>query len=158
VLGEVTAREIGRVTIAEALEMTALVARDDLGGRISQESREDHRLEMPATAELGSKPTGRQGYVAIPGLEALPVPAHNHVTAARPAFQPLRDWLEGDEPSDLTGALGRKRRQRGASPSVRNRSARGHRYTPDKGSNPVSRGWPPNACGKLTARQAQGRR
>jgi hypothetical protein len=47
-------------------------------------------------------------------------------------------WLEGEEPSDPTGALGRKR-HRGASPSVRNRSARGHRYTPTKGSNPVSR-------------------
>ena len=60
--------------------------------------------------------------------------------------------LEGEEPSDATGALGRKKRQSGASPSVRNRSARGSGYPANKGSNPVSRGWPPNACGKLTAR------
>ena len=48
-------------------------------------------------------------------------------------------WLEGEEPSDPTGALGRKKRHRRASPSVRNRSARGHRSTPNEGSNPVSR-------------------
>ena len=65
--------------------------------------------------------------------------------------------LEGEEPSDATGALGRKKRQSGASPSVRNRSARGSGYPANKGSNPVSRGWPPNACGKLTARQPRER-
>jgi len=32
-----------------------------------------------------------------------------------------------------------QKRHRGTSPSVRNRSARGHRYTPHKASNPVSR-------------------
>jgi len=67
-------------------------------------------------------------------------------------------WLEGDAPSDATGTFGRKKRQRGASPSVRNRSARGHRYTPNKASNPMSRDVAADACGKLTTRQAQGRR
>jgi hypothetical protein len=33
-----------------------------------------------------------------------------------------------------------QKRHRGASPSVRNRSARGHAYTPNKGSNPVEPG------------------
>ena len=50
-----------------------------------------------------------------------------------------------------------QKRQSGASPSVRNRSARGSGYPANRGSNPVSRGWPPNACGKLTARQPRER-
>jgi len=36
--------------------------------------------------------------------------------------------------------LAAKKRQSGASPSVRNRSARGSGYPANKGSNPVSRG------------------
>jgi hypothetical protein len=52
---------------------------------------------------------------------------------------------------------------KGPSPSARNpeegRTA-GSRsgYPPNKGSGPVSRGWPPSACGKLTARQPRERR
>ena len=72
--------------------------------------------------------------MAILGLEG--VGPGNWVYCAGPAFQPCVIWLEGEEPSDpIEAPLAAKEGKEAPRRQVRNRSARGHRYTPNKGSN-----------------------
>jgi len=47
--------------------------------------------------------------------------------------------LEGEEPSDPTGALPARKGKEAPRRQWGNRSARGHAYTPHKRSNPVNR-------------------
>jgi len=112
-----------------------------------------------AEQPFGSGPSGCSARLMfLPLLRCLITPLAARVW---PCLAPNADcgrdeaWRRRAERSHRRPAC--PKRQRGVSPSVRNRSARGHRYTRNKRSNPMSRGWPPNACGKLTARQPRER-
>jgi hypothetical protein len=109
----------------------------------------DLRLEL-APASLGRLAVARQDAALILLRRSLA-----ESSSPTPSLCPMRSgtWLDGEEPSDSTGARGRTKSQREAPcRQSRNPSAR-KLVTRRTEAAIVSRDLAADACGKLTARQ-----